>query len=108
MKRAAPRACLACGLADRAMVEDPRALFDRRYNFLKEDHGVGFDPDPWPEAGKPRKGDLCFSRGGRIPGAGHWGIEVLHVPGPSRGDLAPYDPENQAAVVSDALHRRRC
>src|SRR2546422_1042710 len=91
MKRAAPRACLACGLADRALVEDPRALFDQRYNFLKEDHGVGFDPDPWPEAGKPRRVDLCFAGGESIRVADDWELEVLHVPGHSRGHLALYD-----------------
>src|ERR1700693_256891 len=33
--RAAPKAWLACGAADREMVEGPRALFDQRYNHLK-------------------------------------------------------------------------
>ena len=108
MKRAAPRACLACGLADRALVEDPRALFDRRYNFLKEDHGVGFDPDPRPEAGKPRKVDLCFAGGESIRVADDWELEVLHVPGHSRGHLALYDRKNKAAFVSDAIHGRGC
>ena len=58
IKRLSPRAWLACGEADRALVEDPRALYDRRYNFLKEEHDVGFDPDPPPDAGKPRQMDV--------------------------------------------------
>ncbi len=108
LKRAAPRAWLACGAADRAMVEDPRVLFDRRYNFLQPEHGVGFDPEPWPEAGKPRRMDLCFAGGETIRLGDDWALEVLHVPGHSHGHLALYDPAHKAAFVSDAIHGRGC
>jgi glyoxylase-like metal-dependent hydrolase (beta-lactamase superfamily II) len=108
LKRAAPRAWLTCGVADRAMVEDPRVLFDRRYNFLMQEHGVGFDPEPWPEAGKPRRMDLCFAGGETIRLGDDWALEVLHVPGHSHGHLALYDPAHKAAFVSDAIHGRGC
>ncbi|PYU96420.1 MAG: hypothetical protein DMG25_01910 [Acidobacteria bacterium] len=108
IKRFAPRAWLACGEADRALVEDPRALYDRRYNFLKEEHDVGFDPEPSPDAGKPRKMDVCFTGGERIRLRDDWELEVLHVPGHSQGHLAFYDRQHRAAFVGDAIHGRGC
>ncbi len=108
IKRASPRTWLACGLADREMVEDPRTLFDQRYNFLREEHGLGFDPTPWPEAGRPRKMDVCFAGGEKIHLRDDWDLEVLHVPGHSRGHLALYDAKHKAAFVGDAIHGRGC
>ena len=106
--RAAPNAWLACGAADRAMVEDPRTLFDARYNHLMAEYGVGLDPNPWPEAGQPRKVDVTFSGGESICLEDDWTLDVLHVPGHSRGHLALYDRAHKAAFVSDALHGRGC
>ena len=108
IKRISSRTWLACGEADRALVEDPRALYDRRYNFLKEEHDVGFDPDPPPDAGKPRKMDVCFTGGERIRLRDDWDLEVLHVPGHSQGHLALYDRQHRAAFVGDAIHGRGC
>jgi glyoxylase-like metal-dependent hydrolase (beta-lactamase superfamily II) len=108
IKRAAPGTLLGCGLADRALVEDPRALFDQRYNYLKEEHEVGFEREPPPDAGKPRKIDVCFSGGEPIHLADGWSLEVLHVPGHSQGHLALYDRAHRAAFVSDAIHGRGC
>jgi len=108
LKRASPGTWLGCGVADRAMIEDPRVLFDQRYNFLRADHDVGFDPDPWPEAGKPRKMDVCFSGGETVRLRDDWRLEVLHVPGHSHGHLALYDARQRAAFVGDAIHGRGC
>jgi len=108
IKRISPQTKLACGGADRAMVEDPRALFDLRYNHLRAEHDVGFDPDPWPEAGRARKMDLCFSGREKIRLSDDWELEVLHVPGHSRGHLALYDARHKSALVGDAIHGRGC
>jgi glyoxylase-like metal-dependent hydrolase (beta-lactamase superfamily II) len=89
-------------------VEDPRTLFDVRYNFLKPEHDVGFEPEPPPEAGKPRKMDVCFAGGETIRLSDDWHLDVLHVPGHSHGHLALYDPKQRAAFVSDAIHGRGC
>jgi hypothetical protein len=40
---------------DRELVEDPRKLYDRRYNFLRQQREVDFDPGPSPDAGQPCK-----------------------------------------------------
>lgn len=108
IKKLSPGTILACGLADRQLVEDPRALYELRYNFLREEHGVGFDAEPPPDGGKPRKMDLCFSGGETIRLRDDWTLEVLHVPGHSHGHLALYDPSHKAAFVGDAIHGRGC
>ncbi len=105
---AAPNAWLACGAADRELVESPKALFEKRYNHLKEAYGVGLDPNPWPEAGQPRKVDVTFAGGETIRLDDDWSLDVLHVPGHSHGHLALYDPIHKAAFVSDAIHGRGC
>ena len=108
IKHLSPESKLSCGVADRTMVEDPRALFDLRYNHLRAEHDVGFDPDPWPEAGRARKMDLCFSGGEKIRLSDDWDLEVLHVPGHSSGHLALYDARHKSAFVGDAIHGRGC
>ena len=108
IKRASPGTSLACGDADRVLVEDPRTLFDQRYNFLLEEHDVGFNPEPGPEAGKPRRMDFTFSGGERIRLDDDWDLEVLHVPGHSHGHLAVYDPKHKTVFTGDAIHGRGC
>jgi glyoxylase-like metal-dependent hydrolase (beta-lactamase superfamily II) len=106
IKQASPRTLLACGTADQEMVEDPQVLWDRHYNFLQDDFGVGIDAKPAPEAGNPQKIDLTFEGGEKIRIRKDWQLEVLHVPGHSRGHLALYDAEHKAAFISDAVHGR--
>jgi len=108
IKAASPRTLLSCGEADRELVEDPGRLFDVRYNFLRAEHGVGLSPDPHPDAGQLRKMDVTFSGGEKIRLADDWALEVLHVPGHSRGHLGLYDHKNKTAFVGDAIHGRGC
>jgi len=108
IKRLSPGTWLACGEADRALVEDPRTLYDVRYNFMRVEHGVGFEEDPPADAGKARKMDLTFSGGETIRLRDDWALEVLHVPGHSHGHLALYDRKHRAAFVGDAIHGRGC
>ena len=108
IKRAAPATWLACGDADRAMVEDPRTLWDQRYNFLKRDYGVGIDPEPSPDMGKPRPMDITFAGGERIRLHNDWEMEVLHVPGHSHGHLALLDRKHRVAFAGDAIHGQGC
>jgi glyoxylase-like metal-dependent hydrolase (beta-lactamase superfamily II) len=108
IKRLSPGTWLACGEADRALVEDPRNLYDVRYNFMREEHEVGFEADPPPDAGKARKMDVTFSGGEMIRLRDDWALEVLHVPGHSHGHLTLYDREHRAAFVGDAIHGRGC
>ena len=106
IEQASPRTLLACGTADQEMVEDPQVLWDLHYNFLKDDFGVGIDPKPAPEAGNPQKIDLTFEGGEHLRIRKDWQLEVLHVPGHSRGHLALYDADHKTAFISDAVHGR--
>jgi glyoxylase-like metal-dependent hydrolase (beta-lactamase superfamily II) len=108
IKRASPGTWLSCGAADRELVEDPRTLFDIRYNFLRAEHDVGMTAEPRPEAGRRRAMDVCFTGGEIIRLSEDWHLEVLHVPGHSHGHLALYDPQHRAAFVGDAIHGRGC
>jgi glyoxylase-like metal-dependent hydrolase (beta-lactamase superfamily II) len=108
IKRISPQTRLACGEADRVMVEDPQTLFDLRYNYLRKDHDVGLSLESTPLAGKTRRMDLSFSDGEKIRLRDGWEPEVLHVPGHSHGHLALYGRKNKAAFVGDAIHGRGC
>ncbi|MDE3178896.1 MAG: MBL fold metallo-hydrolase [Acidobacteriota bacterium] len=108
IKRQSPGTWLACGEADREMIENPQALYNLRYNFLREGHGVGFDPQASPQAGSPRVMDISFSGGEKIWLGDSWELEVLLVPGHSRGHLALYDRKHKTAFVGDAIHGRGC
>jgi glyoxylase-like metal-dependent hydrolase (beta-lactamase superfamily II) len=108
IKRTCPQAWLACGEADRALVEDPQTLFTLRYNHLRQDHDVGLDTELMPLAGMRRRMDLSFSGGEKIRLSDGWELDVLHVPGHSHGHLALYDRKNKAAFVGDAIHGRGC
>lgn len=108
IKASSAHTLLACGEADRQLVEDPRKLFDIRYNFLRKKHDVGFEADPSPDAGRLRRMDLTFSGGEKIRLSDDWTLEVLHVPGHSHGHLSLYDGKNKSAFVGDAIHGRGC
>ena len=108
IKRISPGAMLSCGEADRKLVENPRTLYDERYNFLQEDHEVGFDGDPSPDAGRRRHMDVTFSGGERVHLAENWWLEVLQVPGHSNGHLALYDRNFGALFSGDAVQGRGC
>lgn len=108
IKRISPRTLLSCGEGDRELVENPAALYGQRYNFLKEEHEVGLETEPSPDAGSHRHTDLTFSGGERIHLGDGWWLEVLHVPGHSHGHLALYDPKHRALFAGDAVQGRGC
>jgi glyoxylase-like metal-dependent hydrolase (beta-lactamase superfamily II) len=108
IRESVPGALLACGDADRHLVEDPGCLFRERYNFLQEEHHVGLGEEIPVEAGKRCRVDIGFRGGERIAIDNGWDLEVLHVPGHSHGHLALYDAAHKTAFISDAIHGRGC
>ncbi|HVX65370.1 MAG TPA: MBL fold metallo-hydrolase [Bryobacteraceae bacterium] len=103
IKDASPGTQLACHRADRALIEDPEALYRDRYNFLAQDHGLGFGREGLVYCPEGRKMDVVFSGGETIRLAKDWNLRVWHVPGHSAGHLAIYDEKNHAAFTSDAV-----
>ena len=108
IRESAPGAILACGEADRHLVEDPACLFRERYNFLRDEHRVGMGDEIPSDAGSRCRVDIGFRGGERIAIDNGWDLEVLHVPGHSHGHLALYDAAHKTAFVSDAIHGRGC
>jgi glyoxylase-like metal-dependent hydrolase (beta-lactamase superfamily II) len=108
IRESAPMALLACGEADRHLVEDPECLYRERYNFLQKEHGVGFGDEISSDTGRRCRVDIGFRGGEQIAIADGWELEVLHVPGHSHGHLALYDAAHKTAYVSDAIHGRGC
>lgn len=108
IRQSAPGALLACGEADRHLVEDPNCLFRERYNFLRAEHGVGLGDEVPPDAGSLCRVDIGFRGGERIAIDNGLELEVIHVPGHSHGHLALYDATHKTAFVSDAVHGYGC
>ena len=109
LRRAYEDMVLACGAGDEEQVSDPRVLVDRRYSAWEQDHGVGFPTEVKPKlvylAGEnPVKVDRTFSGGEKLKLSDDWTIEVLHLPGHSKGHLAVFDPRSNSAITQDAVH----
>jgi glyoxylase-like metal-dependent hydrolase (beta-lactamase superfamily II) len=108
VKSLARQIIVACGEADRNLVQDPACLYAERYNYLRHDHGLGFEEEPIPAAGHKCGVDLGLRGGEIISISDNWELEVLHVPGHSLGHLALLDRPRRTAFVSDAVHGRGC
>ncbi len=108
IKKTSPATLVACGEADRQLIEHPQALYDRRYNHLKREHEVGLDEKASPDAGAPCRMDLTFAGGEKIRLREDWILDVLHLPGHSHGHLALYDAEHRAAFTGDAVQGSGC
>jgi glyoxylase-like metal-dependent hydrolase (beta-lactamase superfamily II) len=103
-----PQARFACHPADRAQIEDPELLISERYNEFDARYGVASDPafdSLVREASTSVPIDVELRGGERLRiGADRW-LDVLHVPGHSRGHLALFDASTQTAIVADAVLR---
>ena len=114
LKRISENVLLACGEADRAVIEDPDCLFALRYNHWMKDHGVGLallpEATKWVRemAGPAHRIDITLRGGERIALNDNRAVRVLHVPGHSNGHLAFYDATHKAVFVGDALHGSYC
>jgi glyoxylase-like metal-dependent hydrolase (beta-lactamase superfamily II) len=108
MKRLAPRAILACGDADRHACQGLGALMRYRYDVNRQDHQIYYEGDTlaWleREGGEPQPIDATFVGGERIYLGDGWEVEVMSVPGHSKGHLAIWDERHQALYAGDAIH----
>jgi glyoxylase-like metal-dependent hydrolase (beta-lactamase superfamily II) len=106
IKRWAPRTLLCCGDADRHLIDDPRELFRRRYDAYRQ-YGV-FYADATAknihrDLGDAQPVDLTFRGGERIRLEPDWEVEVLHLPGHSKGHLGILDIRNRVLFGGDAI-----
>ena len=114
LRRLTGRVLLACGDADRGVIENPDRLFALRYNQWIPEHGTGLGTNPDAEAwvreivGHAHRIDITLRGGEMLAIDDRRGVRVLHVPGHSNGHLAFYDAANRAVFVGDALHGSAC
>ena len=108
MKRASPNVLLACGEADRALIEDPQVMWARRYDRYTAPHSLAY-----PEAdrrwitemlGDAQPIDFTWCGGETLRLGKDWVVEIHHVPGHSDGHLAVFDPKSRTVLSGDAVH----
>jgi glyoxylase-like metal-dependent hydrolase (beta-lactamase superfamily II) len=107
LREALPRALMACGFADLALVGAPEQLVTDRYGAYEHAHGMGYaEADKrWMRAlyGAPVWIDLPLS-GGEELALGDHALRFLHAPGHSDGHLIVHDRSSGALFTSDAVH----
>ena len=108
MKARAPAAILACGEDDRDTIMSPEAIMRRRYDAYRERHGIfyGEEARQWilTESGAEQPPDLTFTGGERLRLGKGRELEVVPLPGHSRGHLGLYDRATKTLFAGDALH----
>ena len=105
--RAGGAKMVACGEADRPLIEDPDVMIARRSNRFGE-YGVHMS-----DAAKDRvRGmtgggvavDLSLVGGEAIRLAEDWVVHVLATPGHTDGHIGVHDPKHRAFYGADAIH----
>ncbi|MGB8011874.1 MAG: MBL fold metallo-hydrolase [Terriglobales bacterium] len=107
IKRRYPGVRLACGDADREMIESPDHLFSFRYDAYRQDHGIYFDAKT-AEATKncfsgPQAVTFTFVGGEIMRLSRDRILEIWHLPGHSHGHLGVYDRNHGVLYYGDAI-----
>jgi glyoxylase-like metal-dependent hydrolase (beta-lactamase superfamily II) len=107
IKRQYPTVRLACGEADRAMIESPDYLFTFRYDAYRQNHGIYFDPKTAQEikncSTAPQPVTFGFVGGETMRLGDRRILEIWHLPGHSHGHLAVYDRTHRTLFYGDAI-----
>jgi glyoxylase-like metal-dependent hydrolase (beta-lactamase superfamily II) len=107
MKRWAPRALLGCGDVDRHMIDDPDELFRGRYDAYRS-YGIFYPEEVAKnikrDLGEAQPVDLTFRGGERIRLSRDWELQLLLLPGHSKGHLGILDRRHRALFGADAIH----
>lgn len=107
IKRRYPPVRLACGGADRHMIESPEHLFSFRYDAYRKNHGIFFDPKTTEEikacSSAPQTVTLTFVGGEFLRLGSNRILEIWHLPGHSHGHLGIYDRAHRTLYYGDAI-----
>jgi glyoxylase-like metal-dependent hydrolase (beta-lactamase superfamily II) len=108
LKAHAPQARLLCGFPDREACTGGKNLVRLRYETFRADHNIFYAGEvlDWIVSGSGTVTpiDLVLCGGERFWLSEDWELEVIHVPGHSKGHLALLDHKHQALYAADALH----
>jgi glyoxylase-like metal-dependent hydrolase (beta-lactamase superfamily II) len=106
VKQFAPKALLGCGDADREAIDDPKILFHTRYDAYR-DVGVFYPEETarkiMRDLGEAQPVDLTFRGGERIRLSPDWDLEVVYLPGHSKGHLGLLDRRHRTLFGGDAI-----
>jgi glyoxylase-like metal-dependent hydrolase (beta-lactamase superfamily II) len=106
MAAALPRARFACHSEDRGQIEDVERLIAERYNEFETRYGIPSDPATDASvrsASGSAPIDVELMEGETLYIGARRRLDVLHVPGHSRGHLALVDAPTRTAIVADAV-----
>jgi len=107
IKRRYPNVRLACGEADREMIESPNYLFSFRYDAYRKDHGIFFDQQTAQDikncSSTPQNVTLTFVGGEALRLGDGRVLEIWHLPGHSHGHLGVYDRNYRTLYYGDAI-----
>ena len=108
LKAEVPDVTLACGDRDRSLIEDPDVIFNERYDAYREKHDHHYDDETvdfiMDQLGEDQPVDMTFRGGERIRLGPDWALEVLSLPGHSRGHLGLLDHKHDTVYGADAIH----
>jgi glyoxylase-like metal-dependent hydrolase (beta-lactamase superfamily II) len=106
MKHWSPTAILCCGDADRFQIDHPASLFAARYDAYRP-HGVFYPEDVksgiLKDLGQPQPVELTLRGGEHLRLSPDWDLEVLALPGHSKGHLGILDHKHRALFGGDAI-----
>lgn len=107
LKRAAPDAWIACHAFDSAWISDPEAIMGGRYNQFAAMHDMSYPEEVRSflrgMMGSAVAVDLTLTGGETIVLANGRPLQVLSLPGHTRGHIGVYDPVEKVAVLTDAV-----
>jgi glyoxylase-like metal-dependent hydrolase (beta-lactamase superfamily II) len=109
-KKRNPHVRIACGDADRALIESPDYLYSYRYDAFRREHGIFFDAKTELEirasSSTPQSVDLTFTGGESLRLASDRILEIWHLPGHSHGHLGIFDRKFSTLYYGDAIQGR--
>lgn len=107
IKKRYPELQIACGDADRALIESPDYLFEFRYDAYRRDHDVYFDAETAHAirncSSQPQPVSMTFIGGEKIRLGNDRILEIWHLPGHSHGHLGVYDQNHRTLFYGDAI-----
>jgi glyoxylase-like metal-dependent hydrolase (beta-lactamase superfamily II) len=107
IKRQYPAVRIACGEADRTLIESPDYLYTFRYDAYRRDHGIFFDAKTEQEIRKcsshPQNVTFTFTGGETLRLGPDRILEIWHLPGHSYGHLGVFDKKYGVLYYGDAI-----
>jgi glyoxylase-like metal-dependent hydrolase (beta-lactamase superfamily II) len=108
LRKLAPHATFWAHELDRPLIESVGRIERERYGWYRQ-HELDYTPEQWSwireAAGRDLPLDASLAEGDAID-LGNCELEVVHVPGHSRGHVALWHPSTGTALIGDAVMGR--